>query len=198
MEISATDVKNLRTRTGAGIMNCKHALESCGGDLEKAFEFLRKKGLADAERKIQREAKDGLVGSYIHAGGKLGVLIEINCETDFVAKTIEFQQLLKELSMQIAAANPLYISRDDVPGEIIEKEKEIYRAQLEGTKKPPHVIEKIIEGKIEKYYSEICLMEQLYIRDTSITVKDLIMQKIALLGEKVAVRRFTRFQVGGA
>lgn len=194
-EISAQLVKELRERTGAGFMDCKRALEECGGDIEEAILILRKKGLAKADKKAGRETADGLIGSYIHAGGKIGVLVEVNCETDFVARTQEFQDLVKEIAMQIAAMSPKYISPEDVPPEVLEREKEILREQVRSTGKPEQVLEKIVEGKLKKFYEENCLLEQPYIRDPNMTVRDLIKQAIAKLGENIRVRRFVRFQL---
>ena len=193
-------VKELRERTGAGMMDCKAALDATKGDLSGAVEYLRKKGLADAAKKAHRDARDGVVASYIHSGNKIGVLVEINCETDFVARTPDFQQLVKDVAMQVAAANPTYVSREDVPGEVLEKEREIYRDQMADQKKPPQVIDKIIEGKLEKFYAESCLLEQPFIKDSSgkSRVKDLVDQATAKLQERVVVKRFARFQVGEA
>jgi len=193
-------VKDLRERTGAGMMDCKAALDAAKGDLQEAIEYLRKKGLADAAKKAHREARDGVVASYIHPGSKIGVLLEVNCETDFVARTTDFQQLVKDLAMQVAAANPTYVSREAVPGEILDKEREIYREQMADQKKPPQVLDKIVEGKLEKFYSEVCLLEQPFIKDSSgkSKVKDLVDQATAKLQERVVVRRFARFQVGEA
>ncbi len=187
-------VKNLRIRTSAGMMECKEALKESGGDIEKAVEILRKKGVAKAAKKASRATDQGVVESYIHMGSRIGVLIEINCETDFVARNGEFRKLTRELAMQVAAANPLYVSRDDVPAESIEKEKEIYRTQITG--KPANVVEKIVEGKLEKYFSEVCLLEQPYIKDPNIRIKELLTQLIATLGENVQVSRFARYEVG--
>jgi elongation factor Ts len=200
MAASAALVKELRERTGAGVMDCKAALEAAQGDLQGAVEHLRKKGLADAAKKAHREARDGVVASYIHPGSKIGVLVEVNCETDFVARTPDFQQLVKDVSMQVAAASPTYLSRHDVPGAVLEKEREIYRQQMTDQKKPPQVIDKIIEGKLEKFYTEACLLEQPFIKDSSgkTTVKDLVDQATAKLQERVIVKRFVRFQVGDA
>jgi elongation factor Ts len=191
-------VKELRERTGAGVMDCKAALDSSKGDLTGAVEFLRKKGLADAAKKAHREAKDGVVHAYIHPGAKLGVLVEVNCETDFVARTEDFQQLVKDLAMQVAAANPSYVSREEVPGPAIEKEREIYREQMADQKKPPQVLDKIIEGKLEKFFAEQCLLEQPFIRDSTgkTRIKDMVDQATSKLGERVVVKRFSRFQVG--
>lgn len=195
MTVNANMVKELRERTGSGLMDCKRALEESKGDLEKAIDWLRQKGLAAASKKSGRKATEGLIGSYVHMD-KIGVLVEINCETDFVARTNEFRSLVKDLAMHIAATNPTYLSPADVPAKIIEKEKDIYRAQITG--KPAHVIEKIIEGKLEKFYSENCLTEQIFIKDTEQKkrVKDLINEKIAKLGENIVLRRFVRFQLG--
>jgi elongation factor Ts len=200
MASSAEMVKELRDRTGAGVMDCKAALEASHGDLQAAIEHLRKKGLADAAKKAHREARDGVIASYIHAGNKIGVLVEVNCETDFVARTDDFQQLVKDVAMQVAAASPLYVSREEVPGEVIDKEREIYAQQMADQRKPPHVIEKIVEGKLEKYYTETCLLEQPFIKDPSgkTRVRDLVDQATAKLGERVLVKRFSRFQVGEA
>jgi elongation factor Ts len=198
MASSAELVRELRDRTGAGVMDCKTAIEVSQGDLQRAVEFLRKKGLADAAKRTHRDAVEGIVGSYVHLGGKIGVLVEVNCETDFVARTAEFQQLVKDLAMQVAAANPSYISREEVPGDVVEKEREIYRQQMADQKKPPAVIEKITEGKLEKFYAEHCLLDQPFIKDAAgkTKVKDLVTQVSARVGERVMVRRFSRFQVG--
>jgi elongation factor Ts len=198
MASSAEQVKKLRDRTGAGVMDCKAALEASQGDIQGAVEHLRKKGLADAAKKAHREAKDGVVASYIHPGSKIGVLVEINCETDFVARTDDFQQLVKDVAMQVAAANPSFVSREEVPGAVVEKEREIYRQQMADQKKPPQVIDKIIEGKLEKFYAESCLMEQPFIRDSSgkTRLKDMVDQATAKMGERIVVKRFARFQVG--
>jgi elongation factor Ts len=198
MASSAERVKDLRERTGAGVMDCKAALEAAQGDLQGAVEYLRKKGLADAAKKSHREARDGVVVSYIHPGSKIGVLVEVNCETDFVARTEDFQQLVKDVAMQVAAANPSYVSREEVPGAVVEKEREIYRQQMADQKKPPQVIDKIIEGKLEKFYAESCLMEQPFIRDASgkTRLKDMVDQATSRMGERIVVKRFARFQVG--
>jgi elongation factor Ts len=198
MASSAELVRDLRERTGAGMMDCKAALEASKGDLQGAVEHLRKKGLADAAKKQHREAKDGLVHAYIHPGSKIGVLVEINCETDFVARTDDFQQLVKDVAMQVAAANPSYVSREDVPGAVVEKEREIYRQQMADQKKPPQVVDKIIEGKLEKFYAESCLLEQPFIRDASgkTRLKDMVDQSTSKMGERIVVKRFARFQVG--
>jgi elongation factor Ts len=198
MATTAEKVRELRDKTGAGMMDCKEALGASQDDLEKAVDYLRKKGLASAAKRAHREARDGVVGTYVHAGSKLGVMIEVNCETDFVARTDQFQELVKSLAMQVAAANPGYVAREDVPAEVVEREKEIYRQQVADQRKPPPVVERIIEGKLGKFFEEACLVEQAYIRDPSgkTRVKDLLTQVSAQTGEKVAVRRFVRFQVG--
>jgi elongation factor Ts len=191
-------VKELRERTGAGVMDCKAALDSSQGDLVGAVEFLRKKGLADAAKKAHREAKDGVVHAYIHPGAKLGVLLEVNCETDFVARTEDFQQLVKDLAMQVAAANPSYVSREEVPATVLDKEREIYREQMADQKKPPPVLDKIIEGKLDKFYAEQCLLEQPFVRDSTgrTRIKDMVDQATSKMGERVVVKRFSRFKVG--
>jgi len=198
MASSAELVRDLRERTGAGVMDCKAALEASKGDLQGAVEHLRKKGLADAAKKQHREAKDGLIHAYIHPGSKIGVLVEVNCETDFVARTEDFQQLVKDLAMQVAAANPLYVSREQVPAPVLDKEREIYGQQMADQKKPPQVMEKIIEGKLEKFYTEMCLLEQPFIRDATgkTRIKDMVDAATAKMGERVVVKRFARFQVG--
>ena len=198
MPSPADRVRELRDRTGAGVMDCKAALEASSGDLQGAVEFLRKKGLADAAKKQHRDAREGLVASYIHPGARIGVLVEVDCETDFVARTEAFQRLVKEIAMQVAAANPSFVAREDVPGTLLEKEREIYRTQLADQKKPPQVIEKIIEGKLEKFYAEHCLLEQPFIKDATgkTRVKDLVAATTAQTGERVVVKRFARFQVG--
>ncbi len=196
MAIDAKLVKELREITGAGFMDCKKALEKTGGDIEKAIEELKKMGAAKAEKRISKEAKEGIVEAYIHPGSKLGVLVEVNCETDFVARTDEFKQLAHDIAMQIAAASPIAVRREDIPEDVIEKEKEIYRAQLEKQNKPPHVIEKIIEGKLEKFYQEVVLYEQPFIKDPSKTIDELIKEYIGKIGENIKVRRFARFRVG--
>ncbi|MEX2222823.1 MAG: translation elongation factor Ts [Candidatus Rokuibacteriota bacterium] len=198
MASSAEQVKELRERTGAGVMDCKAALNASQGDMPGAVEYLRKKGLADAAKKSHREARDGVVASYIHPGSKIGVLVEVNCETDFVARTEDFQQLVKDVAMQVAAASPSYVAREEVPGAVVEKEREIYRQQMADQKKPPQVIDKIIEGKLEKFYAESCLMEQPFIRDASgkTRLKDMVDQATSKMGERIVVKRFARFQVG--
>ena len=196
MNIDSKLVKELRDRTGAGIMDCKKALIEANGDIEKAIEILRKLGIAKAEKKLDREAKDGRVDAYIHHGAKLGVLIEVNCETDFVASTDEFKELVHNLALQVAATNPIAVKREDIPSEIIEREKRIYEEQARKEGKPEKVIEKIVQGRLEKFYQEACLLEQPYIKDPNITVGDLIKQYIAKLGENIVVKRFARFKIG--
>ncbi|MCD6131297.1 MAG: translation elongation factor Ts [Candidatus Hydrothermae bacterium] len=196
MKISADLIKELRERTGAGILDCKKALEKTGGDIDKAVEELRKMGIAKADKKLSRETKEGLIEAYIHPGAKLGVLVELSCETDFVANTKEFKELAHNIAMQIAAQAPSFVKREDIPQEVIEKEKEIYREQLKNSGKPEHVIEKIVEGKLEKFYEEACLYEQAYIKDPSITVEELIKTHIAKFGENIRVKRFARFRIG--
>ena len=188
-------IKELREKTGAGMMDCKKALTASEGDPEKAVDFLRQKGLASASKKASRTASEGLIESYIHMG-KIGTMVEINCETDFVARTDDFKELAKDIAMHIAAASPVYLSREDVPQDVLEREKDIYRAQIEG--KPPHVIEKILEGKLEKFYADTCLLDQIFIKDTEQkkSIKNLIDDNIARLGENIVLRRFVRFQLG--
>jgi len=195
-EITSDMIKELREKTQAGMLDCKKALMECGGDMENAVDFLRKKGLASANKKMGREAKEGIVASYIHNNNKLGVILELNCETDFVARNADFQDLAKELCMQVAAANPLYADIEDVPAADIEREKNIYRDQMKDSGKPENVIEKIIDGKLKKFYSEICLLEQESIRDQSVIIRDLIKNKISTYGENISVGRFVRFQIG--
>ena len=196
MQIPAQLVKELRERTGAGFSDCRAALVEAAGDLEKAISILRKKGQAAAAKKAQREASEGLVGSYIHAGGKIGVLVEMNCESDFVARTEAFQQLSHDVAMHIAALDPRYVRREDVTAEMLEKERDIYKAQALATGKPENVVDKIVNGKMEKFYEENCLYEQHYIKDESVTIGEMITQAIAKLGENISIRRFSRFKVG--
>ena len=196
MEISAGAIKELRQRTGVGVMDCKKALEECAGNIDEAIDLLRKKGLAKAAKRVGRATTEGLISAYIHPGAKIGVLVDVNCETDFVARTKDFQNLAKEIAMHVAAMNPLAISREDVPAEIIEKEKEILQAEVETSGKPEKVRDKIIEGRLEKFFTEHCLLEQAYIKNPEITVKDHIYNTVAKLGENIAVRRFTRYQLG--
>jgi len=196
MEVNAAVVKELREKTGAGFLDCKKALAECSGDIEKAVDFLRQKGLAAAAKKASRVAADGAVGAYVHPGGKIGVLVELNCETDFVARTAEFQSLLKDMAMQIAAANPRYVRREDVPIEDLEKEREIYRRQAEESGKPNKVIEKIVDGKMDRFYSEVCLLEQAFIKDPDRKVNAVVNEAVARLGENIQVRRFARYHLG--
>jgi len=196
MDISMELIKDLRQRTGAGVVDCKSALTESKGDIEKAIDYLRRKGLATAAKKAGRIASDGLVSSYIHAGGKIGVLVEVNCETDFVAKTEDFQTFVKNIAMQIAAANPQYVRREEISKEVLDKEREIYRAQAMESKKPEKVIDKIVEGKLERFFSEVCLLEQTYIKDGDLTVKEVLDALIGKIGENIQIRRFTRFQLG--
>jgi elongation factor Ts len=199
MAADAKTVMELRERTGAGVMDCKAALEASSGNLDAAVEFLRKKGLADAKKREGRDARDGVVHAYIHPGSKLGALVEVNCETDFVAKTDAFQGLVRDLAMQVAASNPAWVAREDVPAAVLEKEREIYRGQVADQKKPAQVLDKIVEGKLEKFFSEQCLLEQPFIKDATgkTRVRDLVDQVNAATKEKVVVKRFARFQVGG-
>ncbi len=196
MSISAKSVKELRDKTGAGMMDCKKALLHSEGDPDKALDYLRKKGIQSATSKLSRKASNGIITSYIHLNGKVGVLLEINCETDFVSKTNEFNELAKNITLQIAAANPKYVKREDVPQDVIDKEKEVYYGQAENMNKPPKVLESIVEGKINKFYKEICLLEQPYIRDPEKTVNELVLETIAKIKENIVVKRFTRYQLG--
>jgi len=194
-KVSVDSVKKLRSITNVGMMDCQKALAETKGNLEKAVELLRKKGIAKASKKIARTTGQGCVESYIHTGGKLGVLLEVNCETDFVARNDEFKRLVKDIAMQVAAGVPLYIKREDVPASVIKKEKEILSSQVD-TKKPKNIIDKIVEGKLEKFYQEVCLLEQPFIKDEKITINDLVVQQISKLGENITIKRFVRFQVG--
>lgn len=196
-KINTEMIKELRARTNAGILDCKEALKETDGDMEKAVDFLRKKGLATALKRAGRETSEGVINSYIHAGGKIGVLVEVNCETDFVAKTDEFKELVKNLAMHIAATRPLGIRSEDIPEEIIKREEEIYRAQALETGKPEKIIDKIVEGKMKKFYKESCLLEQQYVKDTDMTIQDLIHEMVSKMGESISVRRFARYQLGG-
>ena len=196
MGISAQQVKELREKTGAGMMDCKKALVEAGGDMEKAVRVLREKGMAAAAKKATRTVREGLVGRYIHAGGKLGVLVEVNCETDFVARTSEFQQLVRDIAMHIAASNPLHVRSADMPEEEIAEESEIYRSQAQQEGKPDHIADKIVEGRLKKYYSEVCLYDQAFVRDSDMTVEELVKSMVAKLGENILVRRFARFKIG--
>ncbi len=194
--ISAAMVKQLREKTGAGIMDCKEALAECDGDISKSIDFLRKKGMATASKRSGRVMSEGVIKSYIHTGSKLGVLVEINCETDFVSKNDDFIEFAKNIAMHIAATNPVGIRPEDVPEEIINKEKEIYRAQALETGKPENIVDKIAEGKLQKFYKDNCLMSQAYVRDPNVTIEDLLNGLIAKIGENITIRRFVRFQVG--
>jgi len=196
VEVSANMVKDLREKTGAGMMDCKKALAETGGDFQKALDYLRQKGLATAVKRAGRVASEGRIGAYIHAGGKIGVMVEVNSETDFVAKTDDFQAFAKDIAMHIAASNPSYIRREEITAEVLEREKEIYRAQARDAKKPEKVIDKIVEGKLEKFYGETCLLEQPFVKDPDLTIQDLLNGLIGKLGEKIEIRRFTRYQVG--
>ena len=196
VKISAADVKKLRDQTGAGMMDCKKALTDADGDFEKALDILRKKGMAKAAKRADREAKEGVIYSYIHPGSKLGVLVEVNCETDFVANTDDFQNFAKNVSMHIAAANPLVVSREQLDEAIVAKEMEIFKEQAKASGKPDNIIEKIAQGRLEKYYSEVCLMEQAYVRDMDKTVKDLMTEAIAKVGENINIKRFARYKIG--
>jgi elongation factor Ts len=189
-------VKELREKTGAGILDCQRALSETGNDIEKAIEHLRQKGLAAAQKKAGRETNEGTISAYIHPGSRIGVLVEVNCETDFVARNEEFQAFVKDLALQIAASSPSFVRREDVPAELLEKEKAIYLAQAKEMGKPEPAWAKIVQGKVEKFYQESCLLEQAFIKDPTVTIKDLIAQKIAKIGENIGVRRFTRYQLG--
>jgi len=195
-EISATMVKQLREKTGAGIMDCKEALAACDGNMEDAVDFLRKKGLATAQKRAGRAMTEGTIQPYIHLGGKLGVLLEVNCETDFVAKTDDFKELAKNIAMHIAASNPVSISAEDVPQAVLDKEREIYRAQAVELGKPEKMIDKIVDGKLAKFFKENCLLNQAYVRNPDITITDLLNESIAKIGENITIKRFVRFQVG--
>ena len=195
-DITAQMVKEIRDMTGAPFIDCKKALEEVSGDFDKAIEILKIKGVAKAAKKVGRETPEGVISSYIHAGGKIGVLVEVNCETDFVARNEEFQAFAKEVAMQIAAGNPRYISRDDIPEGELAKEKEIMKAQVIESGKPANIADKIAEGKIERFYEEVCLIDQVYIRDTKLKINDLLQALIAKIGENIKIRRFVRFQLG--
>jgi elongation factor Ts len=197
-EISAAQVKKLRDITGAGMMECKAALTEANGSIEEATTILRKRGLAHATKKAGRSTNEGLIGSYIHMGGKIGVLVEINCESDFVARTEDFQNLAREVAMHIAAASPQYVKREDVPADVLEREKAIYRAQMDGQNKPPQVVDKIVEGKLGSFYEQVCLVDQPSIRDPKVTIGQVVQAAIAKLGENIAIARFVRFKLGEA
>lgn len=196
MEITAERVKELRQRTGIGMMECKKALQESNGDIEKAIRILRKKGHARAKDKMSRETSEGLVGSYIHLNGKIGVLVEVNCESDFVARNEEFKDLIKNIAMHIAAASPKYISSEEVPQEELEEEKDIIREQFKDSKKPPEIMEKIVQGKLSKFYEEVCLLNQQYIRDDKVSIEKLLTSYIAKFGENIRIKRFARFELG--
>lgn len=196
MAISATLIKELREKTGVGIMDCKAALTACDGDLDKAVDHLRKKGIATAKKRGGRETSQGQVQAYIHAGGKIGVLVEANCETDFTGKTEDFTSFVKDVAMQIAATSPIAIDRESVPGDILEKEKDIYATQAKDSGKPEKVVEKIVEGKLKKFFSESCLLEQTFVKNSDITIQDLMNELIAKTGENIVIKRFSRFQLG--
>jgi elongation factor Ts len=196
MSSMGTLVKELRGKTGAGILDCQNALKETDSDIEKAIDLLRQRGLAAAQKKAGRETKEGVVSSYIHAGSKIGVLVEVNCETDFVARNDEFQELVKDVALQIAAASPAYVKRDQVSTEQVEREKAIYLAQAKELGKPAAAIEKIVQGKLEKFYQEQCLLEQSFIKDPNVTITEILTQKIAKLGENISIARFTRYQLG--
>jgi elongation factor Ts len=189
-------VKELRVKTGAGMMDCKEALAAAGGDFEQAIDYLRKKGMSAATKRSSKAVKDGVIASYIHMGGKIGVLVEANCETDFVAKTDEFQRFTRDLAMHIAAANPLFVNPDDIPAEVIEREKEIYRSQALEENKPEKIWDRIIEGKLTKYYEDVCLVRQKFIKDTDVTIDTLLNNLRAKTGENIVIRRFARYQLG--
>jgi len=196
LEITSTMVKELRTKTGAGMMDCKEALAAVDGDFEKAIDFLRKKGLSAATKRSSKAAKDGTVASYIHMGGRIGVMVEVNCETDFVAKTDDFQTMARDIAMHIAASNPQFVRSDEIPGDALDREKEIYRSQLREEKKPEKIWDKIIEGKLKKYYEDICLVDQKFVKNQDINVGTLVSNMIAKTGENIVIRRFARFQLG--
>lgn len=196
MEIAADMVKELRQRTGIGMMECKKALQESKGDMDKAILILRKKGYARAKEKMSREAADGVVGSYIHLDGKIGVLVEVNCESDFVARNEEFKELVKNIAMHIAAANPQYVSSAEVPENVLEQEKEVIREQFKDSKKPAEIMERIVQGKLRKFYEEVCLIDQPFIKDDKISVKELVASYIAKFGENIKIRRFARFELG--
>ena len=196
MPITPVMIKELRDKTGAGIMDCKEALTASNGVMDEAIDFLRKKGLQAAAKRAARSTQEGMVGAYIHGGGRLGVLVEVNCETDFVARTDDFQALVHDLAMQVAASHPLYLVREDVPAEVVAKEQEIYEEQAKASGRPPQAVPKIVEGRLEKYFQEACLLDQPFVKDPSMTVQDLITANIAKMGENITVKRFVRFQLG--
>lgn len=195
-EITAALVKQLRDATGAGMMECKGALTEAKGSLDEATTILRKRGLAQATKKAGRSTNEGMIGHYIHMGGKIGVLVEVNCESDFVARTEDFQSLVKEIAMHIAAASPQYVRREDVPADVLGRERDVYRGQMEGQKKPPAVLDKIVEGKLNSFYEQVCLLDQPSVRDPKVTIGQLVTQAIAKMGENIAIPRFVRFKLG--
>ncbi|MCO6451297.1 MAG: translation elongation factor Ts [Caldilineales bacterium] len=197
MEITTAMVKELRTATGAGVLDCRKALEAHDGDFDKAVVYLREKGLAAAAKKASRDANEGMIGHYIHMGAKIATLVEVNCETDFVARTDEFQELAHDLAMHVAAAKPQYLTIEEVPAEVVESEKSIYRTQLAEDNKPDHIKERIVEGKLGKFFEEVCLMEQPFVKDPGMTISELITANVAKLGENIRIRRFARFEIGG-
>ncbi|MFB0508082.1 MAG: translation elongation factor Ts [Thermodesulfobacteriota bacterium] len=196
MDIDVSLVRDLRQKTGAGVMDCKRALKETQGNIDKAIEFLRQKGLAKAAKRVGRKAEEGLIGAYIHPGDRIGVLVEVNCETDFVARTQEFKDLVKDISMHVAAADPQYLRREDIPEAIIQKEKDILRMQALEMGKPEKVVDRIVEGKMERFFSEVCLLEQAFVKDLDLTVGDLLNSIMGKIGERISIRRFTRYQLG--
>ena len=196
MATSSEQIKQLREQTGAGVLDCKRALDETDGNFDKAVEILRNKGLAAAAKKADRDASEGLIGNYVHMGSRMAAIVEVNCESDFVARTEQFQTLTRDLAMQVVAANPLYVRREDVPADVVEKQRAVYREELVSSDKPADIVEKIIEGKLDKYFKEICLLEQPFIKDGGVSVGDLVTDSIAKLGENIVVRRFARMEVG--
>jgi elongation factor Ts len=195
-EISASTVKELREKTGVGMMDCKKALQECGGDFDKAMKFLREKGIADAAKRSGKATREGVVFSYIHPGNKIGVMVEINCETDFVARTPDFQNFAKDVAMHIAASNPQFVQRDEVPQKLVDAERDLLKSQAKESGKPDNVLDKIVEGRIDKFYAQICLLEQPFIKDMNMTVEELLKEQIGKIGENIQIRRFTRYQLG--
>ncbi len=196
MEIKAETVKELRQRTGIGMMECKKALKESKGDIEKAILILRKKGYARAQDKMSRETAEGIIGSYIHLNGKIGVLLEVNCESDFVARNDEFKELVKNIAMHVAASNPKYVSSEEIPGEVLDQEKEIIREQFKDSKKPPEIVDKIVQGKLGKFYEEVCLLNQPYVKDDKVSIEQLVASHIAKFGENIRIKRFARYELG--
>lgn len=195
-KVTTAQIKELRALTGAGMLDCKNALAETGGDIEAATDLLRKKGLAAAAKKEGRETLEGMIGSYVHAGAKIAGMVEINCETDFVAKTDQFQSLARDLAMHVVAENPAYLSRDQVPAEVVDREKDIYREQMRGEGKPDHILDRIISGKLDKFYEQVCLMEQAFIKEPEVSIEDLIKRNVATLGENIQINRFSRLAIG--